>query len=408
MCMTASTSCCIVGAGPAGAILGLLLARAGLDVLVLEKHRDFLRDFRGDTIHSSTIRIMDELGIGERFLALPHQKVTEIAVETDGGTMTFADFGGLRGHPYIAFMPQWDFLDFIVSEARRYPGFRLIMGAEATDLVYEGDLVVGVTYVHDGRTHQVPASLTVACDGRDSVIRRLAGLQPVEFGAPMDVLWFRLSRQPSDPEATFGRLTKGELLALINRGAHWQIAYVIPKGAFEPIHAAGLDAFRTRLDRLAPWLGDRSGEIESWDDVKLLRVQVDRLRRWHRPGLLCIGDAAHAMSPVGGVGINLAVQDSVATANVLVEPLRRGTRTERDLARVQRRRTPPAVVTQGLQRLIQRLFLRPLLAEKATVRPPRALRLLLVRRLVGYVVGIGVRPEHVRVSALGGVDSSGS
>jgi 2-polyprenyl-6-methoxyphenol hydroxylase-like FAD-dependent oxidoreductase len=396
--MTIDATCCIVGAGPAGAVLGLLLARAGIDVVVLEKHDDFLRDFRGDTVHASTIRTMDELGYGERFLALPHHKVKELRFETDEGMMTVADFGRLSGpYRFIALMPQWDFLEFITSEARRYPSFELLMGAEASELLYEGEGVAGVTYMHGDGTEEVRAPLTVACDGRDSLIRRGAGLRPVEFGAPMDVLWFRLSRRASDPEETFGRLGKGELLVLINRGGYWQSGYVIPKGAIERVQAAGLEAFRGRVMRLAPWLGDRTRELANWEDVKLLRVQVDRLRRWHRPGLLCIGDAAHAMSPVGGVGINLAVQDAVAAANLLVPPLRDGTLEERHLARVQRRRTPPTIVTQGLQRLIQRRFLSRLLEEERTVKPPRLLRFGMIRQAAGYLVAIGVWPEHVRV-----------
>ena len=394
---TTETTCAIVGGGPAGMMLGLLLARAGIEVVVLEKHHDFLRDFRGDTVHASTIRVMDELGIGERFLALPHQKVPELKVEVDGEVMTLADFSGLPGrHRYIAFMPQWDFLDFIASEARRYPAFGLIMGAEASGLVHDGERVAGVTYTHEGRAEVLRAALTVACDGRNSAIRRAADLRPIQFGAPMDVLWFRLPRRAEDPADTFGRLAPGELLGLINRGEYWQCAYVIRKGALDEVRRAGLDALRAELARLAPWLGARTAEIKSWDEVRLLSVQVDRLRRWHRPGLLCIGDAAHAMSPVGGVGINLAVQDAVAAANVLADGLRRGTVGERELRRVQRRRALPTILTQGLQRLIQRRFLGRLLEERRAMRPPKALRLRLVCRAAGYLVAIGVRPERVR------------
>jgi 2-polyprenyl-6-methoxyphenol hydroxylase-like FAD-dependent oxidoreductase len=270
------------------------------------------------------------------------------------------------------------------------------MSAEVTGLLYEGNRVAGVTYMREGRIQELRAVLTVACDGRHSLIRRAAALNPKHFGAPMDVLWFRVSRVAKDPTETFGRLAPGELLALINRGEYWQCAYVIRKGTLDETRERGLDAFRADLARLTPWLRDRIAEIGSWDEVKLLSVQVDRLRRWHRPGLLCIGDAAHAMSPVGGVGINLAVQDAVAAANLLSDGLRRGSLTERDLRRVQRRRALPAIVTQGLQRLIQRRFLGRLLQEQRTVRPPRVLRLRFARRLAGHLVAIGLRPEHVR------------
>ena len=312
-------ACCIAGCGPAGAMLGLLLARAAVEVLVLEKHADFLRDFRGDTLHRSTLQLFDELGLGERLLDLPHQKAPVVGVTTDAGEFTLADFRALSGrHRYIAFMPQLDFLDFVVGQAQQLPTFRLRMRAEALGVLEEAGRVVGLTYRdQDGSVRQVRAQLTVAADGRDSGLRRSAGLRPRAFGAPVDVLWFRLSRRPDDPTQSFGRLAAGHLLVLLDRGGYWQIAYVIPKDAADKLHEVGLARFRASVAELVPFLADRVGELRSWDDVRVLRVHVDRLRRWFRPGLLCIGDAAHAMSPIGGVGINLAVHDAVATANLL-------------------------------------------------------------------------------------------
>jgi 2-polyprenyl-6-methoxyphenol hydroxylase-like FAD-dependent oxidoreductase len=398
-------ACCIAGCGPAGAMLGLLLARAGVEVLVLEKHADFLRDFRGDTLHPSTLRLFDELGLGERLLALPHQKAPVVGVTTDAGEFTLADFRRLPGrHRYLAFMPQWDFLDFVVGLAQQLPTFRLRMQAEALGVLEEAGRVVGLTYRdQDGTVHQVHARLTVAADGRGSGLRRSAGLRPTEFGAPVDVLWFRLSRRPDDQMQTFGRLAAGHLLVLIDRGAYWQIAYVIAKDAAEELHEVGLARFRASVAELAPFLADRVGELRSWDDVRTLRVQVDRLRRWFRPGLVCIGDAAHAMSPIGGVGINLAIHDAVATANLLARPLRDGTLSTRHLARVQLRRILPTLVIQRVQRTIQDRFLSPLLAGRGPAKPPLVLRVLrrypVLQAIPARLVGIGVLPEHVRTPA---------
>jgi 2-polyprenyl-6-methoxyphenol hydroxylase-like FAD-dependent oxidoreductase len=397
-------TCCIAGCGPAGAVLGLLLARAGVDVLVLEKHGDFLRDFRGDTLHPSTLRLFDELGLAERLLRVPHQEAEVLGVTTDAGDFTLADFRRLPGrYRFLAFMPQWDFLDFVVGQARRLPSFELRMEAEALGVLEEAGRVTGLTWRdRAGAAHQVRARLTVAADGRGSRLRRSAGLRPTEFGVPVDVLWFRLPRRATDPQ-TFGRLAAGHLLVLIDRGAYWQIAYLIPKAAADELHRAGLGRLRASVAELVPFLEDRVGELRSWDDVRTLRVQVDRLRRWFRPGLLCIGDAAHAMSPIGGVGINLAVHDAVAAANLLVRPLRDGTLATRHLARVQLRRLLPTVVIQLGQRTIQDRFLSPLLAGRVPAKGPLVLRALrhypVLQGVPARLVGLGVLPEHVRTPA---------
>jgi 2-polyprenyl-6-methoxyphenol hydroxylase-like FAD-dependent oxidoreductase len=403
---SARVTCCIAGCGPAGAMLGLLLARAGVDVLVLEKHADFLRDFRGDTLHPSTLRLFDELGLAEPLLSLPHQEAQVLGVTTDAGDFTLADFRRLPGrYRFLAFMPQWDFLDFVVGQARRLPSFELRMEAEALGVLEEAGRVTGLTYRdRAGAVHQVRARLTVAADGRDSGLRRSAGLRPTEFGVPVDVLWFRLPRRPGDRPQSFGRLAAGHLLVLIDRGAYWQIAYLIPKAAADQLHQAGLGRLRASVAKLVPCLADRVDELRSWEDVRTLRVQVDRLPRWFRPGLLCIGDAAHAMSPIGGVGINLAIHDAVAAANLLVRPLRDGTLATRHLARVQLRRLLPTVVVQWGQRTIQDRFLSPLLAGRVPAKGPLVLRALrrypVLQAVPARLVGIGVLPEHVRTPAV--------
>jgi len=397
--------CCIAGGGPAGMMLGLLLARAGVSVLVLEKHADFLRDFRGDTIHPSTLELMHELGILEEFLQLPHQQVSRLAAQFGDFPVTIADFTRLRTHcRFIAMMPQWDFLDFLVRRAKFFPTFQLQMRAEATELIEEAGWVTGVRGITPAGPLEVRADLVVAADGRSSVLRERAGLSVEDLGAPMDVLWFRLSRRPPDPTATMGRFDIGRAFVLINRGEHWQCGYVIPKGSAEEVRRRGLEAFRADVARLAPWAADRVGEIRDWDDVKLLTVKVDRLRQWYRPGLLCIGDAAHAMSPIGGVGINLAIQDAVAAANLLWEPLRAGRPTVAHLRRVQARRQWPTRVTQGFQVLVQRRIIsQALQGGQARLTPPLAIRLLarypFLQRLPARMVGVGIRAEHVRSPA---------
>ena len=380
-------------------MLGLLLARAGVDVVVLEKHADFLRDFRGDTIHPSTLDVMHELGLLESLLRLPHQEVRELKAQIGDVTVPIADFTHLPTRcGFIAFMPQWDLLDFLAREAARFPTFHLRMNTEVTGLLEEAGRVAGVQAVSPDGPIAVRADLVVAADGRSSIVREKAGLPVQEFGAPMDVLWFRLSRTGDAPQ-TLGRIDAGAIFIMLHRGEYWQCGYVIPKDTFEQIRAAGLPAFRERVARLAPAVRDRVGELRDWDDVKLLTVRVDRVTTWYRPGLLCIGDAAHAMSPVGGVGINLAVQDAVAAANILAAPLRERRVTVEDLRRVQRRREWPTRVTQRIQLLVQKRVVRSVLGATAPVRPPLLVRMLLkfprLRRLPARLMGMGVRPEHV-------------
>ena len=398
-----STTCCIAGGGPAGMMLGLLLARAGIDVVVLEKHADFLRDFRGDTIHPSTLALMDELGLLDDLLKLPHNKVPKLQVTIGDTPVTIADFTFLPPrHAFIALMPQWDFLDFIADRARAYPNFKLIMQASVVDLIEEGGRIVGVRATSPEGPLDVRARLTVGCDGRKSIVRAKAGLEVEDIGAPIDVFWMRISRLPGDPP-TGGRVGPGSFFAVLDRGDYFQLAYVIAKGSAERIMQAGLPAFRQTVAKALPFLAARVDELKSWDDVKLLSVSIDRLRTWYRPGLLCIGDAAHAMSPVGGVGINLAIQDAVAAANLLWKPLRNGTLSTFDLARVQHRRTFPTRVTQRLQVLAQKRIVQPVLSNTGPVAPPWAVRMFnrfpLLQRIPARIVGVGVRPEHIQSPA---------
>lgn len=402
MDLPARSQCVIAGGGPAGLMLGMLLARAGVAVTVLEKHADFLRDFRGDTIHPSTMEVLHELGLLDAFLRLPHEKVARIFGRFGGLTVPFAEFSQLPVHaPFIAMMPQWDFLDFLADEARRFPNFHLAMNAEAIDLLNENGRVVGVRLqVKGGGMQEIRGDLVVAADGRQSILRQRAGMMVRDLGAPMDVLWFRLSRQPSDSAETIGRFDPGAIFVGIYRGTYWQCAYVIPKGGIQEIKAQGLAAFKSRLAAsLDPLPAARADELQRWDDIKLLTVAVDRLESWHKPGFLCIGDAAHAMSPIGGVGINLAVQDAVAAANILASPLREGRVNDELLASVQKRRLWPTRVTQALQVGIQNNVIAPTLRATGTAKPPLPVRMLmrfpLLRRLPARLVGLGVRPEHV-------------
>jgi 2-polyprenyl-6-methoxyphenol hydroxylase-like FAD-dependent oxidoreductase len=395
------TSCCIVGGGPAGMVAGLLLARQGVEVLVLEKHGDFLRDFRGDTIHPSTLELVDELGWLDDLLQLPHTEMDRVTVKVAGNAITFADFTRLKVRcPYIAFMPQWDFLNFLVDKARGYPSFRLMMDTEVTSITTDSGRVVGVRADSAQGPLDIRARLVLGADGRHSIVRRSADMSVVQSSAPMDVLWFRLSRRP-DEELPFFQLGSGRVLVCINRGDYWQTAYVIPSGQFDAVKAAGLDTLRSQVVELHPQLADRATELASWDDVNFLSVRVDHLRRWCAPGLLCIGDAAHAMSPAGGVGINLAVQDGVAVANILGPSLLSGgTPSTRQLRRVQRRRNFPARVTQAVQvRALRGLYPKDL-RDDPSRRPPLALRVFgripPLRYVVGRFIGIGVRPEHIR------------
>ena len=395
--------CCIAGGGPAGMLLGLLLARAGVGVLVLEKHADFLRDFRGDTIHPSTLEIVAELGLLEQFLKLPHQEIPVLRVRVGDVLIPFADFTHVPTRcRFLAIMPQWDFLNFLAEQAARSPAFALEMNAEATGLIEESGRIVGLRATTATGPLEVRADLVVGADGRGSTVRAAAGLAVEELGAPMDVLWFRLSRVRTDPSETTGRFDAGRIFVAINRGEHWQLGYVIPKGTIENIRREGIGRFREEIGMLMPFARDRLSEIRGWDDVKLLTVRVDRLRRWYRPGLLCIGDAAHAMSPVGGVGINLAIQDAVAAANQLATPLRDGRLSEEDLRRVQRRREMPTRVIQRLQIVAQSRVISPVLRRpRGTLRPPLALRLFqrhpVLRRLPARLIGVGIRPEHVHL-----------
>ncbi|RKH55265.1 FAD-dependent oxidoreductase [Corallococcus aberystwythensis] len=402
-----TTQCCIAGGGPAGMMLGLLLARAGVEVMVLEKHADFLRDFRGDTIHPSTLELMHELGWLDELLALPHSELLDLRFQVGPHDVKVGDFRHLPTHArYLAFMPQWDLLDLIARKAALYPGFQLHRRTEVTDLVRgEQGQVVGVRARTPEGPLEVRASLVVAADGRSSTLREQSGLKVQVLGAPMDVLWFRVSRRPEDRDPPLGFFEPGQLLLLINRGEQWQCGRVIPKGGIASVHARGLESFRDDFAKQAPFLADRVNELRTWDDVKLLTVQVDRLRTWYQPGLLCIGDAAHAMSPVGGVGINLAVQDAVATANLLTGPLLARHVTTRDLRRVQQRREFPTRLTQRAQVLIQNRVVAPVLRKHAlgNGRLPLTLRLVrdfpALRRIPARLIGLGIRPEHVHTPA---------
>ncbi|MGZ5849073.1 MAG: FAD-dependent oxidoreductase [Methyloceanibacter sp.] len=402
---TLTTRCCIAGGGPAGMMLGFLLARAGVDVLVLEKHADFFRDFRGDTIHPSTLEIMAELGLLKEFLKRPHQEVRELTVGIGKERVTVADLSHLPTRcRFVAFMPQWEFLNFLAEQAKGYPSFHLRMQVEVTDLIEDGDRVVGLRAGTPEGLIEVRADLVVGADGRHSVVRALAGLEGADYGAPMDVLWMRLSKSPSDGKQSLGRIGAGRLFVMLDRGDYWQCAFVIPKGGINELRRHGLPAFRAAIVELNPTLADRVRELASWDDVKLLTVRIDRLRRWYRRGLLCIGDAAHAMSPVAGVGINLAIQDAVAAANILSGPLRLGQVTEAQLRKVQARREWPTRMTQGLQVLIQRRVISSVLALKTQPRVPFIVTLLnrvpCLRRIPGRLLGMGFRPEHVRTKEL--------
>jgi 2-polyprenyl-6-methoxyphenol hydroxylase-like FAD-dependent oxidoreductase len=392
---------CIAGCGPAGAMLGFLLARAGLDVVVLEKHGDFLRDFRGDTIHPSTLEVLHDLGLAERFLRLPHSRSESFRLRTTAGdTIGFSFAGVPTRYPFIAFVPQWDFLAFVTGEAKRYPGFRLLMNADMTGVLWEDGAVRGVRYRPAGSREQVlRATLTIGADGRTSRTRDILGLPHVETSPPMDVLWFRLPRRADDPSGAQAVIGPGRFIAMLDRGEYWQIGFIIGKGRADAVRAQGLDAFRRSVVSVVPALADRVDELRSWDDVRLLTVRADRLTRWYAPGYLAIGDAAHAMSPVAGVGINVAIQDAVVAANVLWRPLRDGTPTVRDFAAVQRRRELAVRATQAMQAVLARQILARTLESTRPPRIPAVMRLIMrapgVRTLIPRLIALGLQRPHV-------------
>lgn len=399
---TVETDLCIVGGGPAGMVAGLLFARAGVRTLVLEKHRDFLRDFRGDTVHPSTLRLFHELGLLDRLLARRHDRVDRLGAFIGDRQIEVADFSHFDPRwNFIAMMPQWDFLDFVAEAARAYPAFHLRMNAEATGLTRDGSRVTGIRFEERGEERRVGAKLVIAADGRRSVLRGEAGFDVRSLGAPMDVFWFRLPKERTPDNRSTGIFVSGRIMALIDRGDYWQCAYVFAKGQAGTIRAAGLPAFRTSIARAAPMVADAVGAIESWDDVKLLTVALDRLDTWHQPGLLVIGDAAHAMSPIGGVGINVAIQDAVAAANILAGPMARGEDVDGLLSKVEKRRRLQVRAVQAFQNIAQRRIIRPLLAANSRpFRAPWIVRLLgrrpWLRRIPAAFLGFGIRPEHFR------------
>ena len=394
--------CCIVGGGPAGMMLGYLLGRAGVDVVVLEKHADFFRDFRGDTVHPSTLQVMDELGLIDGFLKLPHQRLQKMDGMFGGHSVRIADLSRLDvKYPFIAFMPQWDFLNFLRESGKRFASLKVMMSTEATDLIHDGDRIAGIRARTPDGVIDIDADLTIACDGRHSLVRERAGLEVEEIGAPMDVLWFRAGKRQNENESLFARVDPGRMMVTFDRGDYWQCAYVIAKGQYDAVKARGLPALLDDIARMAPILKPGLADVKSWDDVKLLTVAINRLKRWTRPGLLCIGDAAHAMSPIGGVGVNLAVQDAVATANLLASKLANGCPPEDELDAVRRRREFPVRMTQRMQVVAQNNIV------SAALKPGnQPLKVPLVMRLVTAVpwlqgitarfVGVGVRPEHVQ------------
>ena len=404
---TINTRCCIVGGGPAGMMLGYLLGRAGIDTVVLEKHADFFRDFRGDTVHPSTLQVMDELGLIEGFLKLPHQRLQKMDGKFGGSSIRIADLSRLKvNYPFIAFMPQWDFLNFLRESGKRFASLKVVMDADATDLIWFGDRVVGVKSDMPDGPVEIRADLTVGCDGRHSTVRQRAGLEVEEIGAPMDVLWFRSPKRAGENESVFARVDPGKMMVTFDRGDYWQCAYVIAKGQYDAVRARGLDAFRDDVIGMAPILKSGISDVKTWDDVKLLTVAINRLKRWSRPGLLCIGDAAHAMSPVGGVGVNLAVQDAVATANLLAAKLAIGCPSETELDAVRRRREFPVRMTQAMQVAVQNnivsIALKP---GDAPLKAPLFARVInalpWLQGVTARFIALGVRPEHVQSPASG-------
>jgi 2-polyprenyl-6-methoxyphenol hydroxylase-like FAD-dependent oxidoreductase len=394
------TTCCVVGAGPAGAILSFMLARKGISVMLLESHLDFDRDFRGDTLHPSILEVMDELGLADRLLQLPHTKLSQATVPTPTGPTVVFDLSHLKiKFPYVAFMPQSRFLEFITSEGQHFPSFQLVMGAHVEELIEEGGQVRGVRYRGRDGWHEVRALLTIGADGRFSRLRRLAGFEPIKSLQPMDVLWFRLPRKPDDPRGLMGRFGRGHILGQIERGEQWQVVYIIAKGSYRQVRAAGLEALRHSLVETAPELADRVAALTDWQQIPVLSVEADRLLRWYRPGLLLIGDAAHVMSPAGGNGINYAIMDAVAAANLLTAALQAGQVTVADLARVQRRRELPTRVIQAMVNLLQDRLLKAALDAKGSFTFLSFLGWPLVRKVIPLLFAFGIRPEHVQQQA---------
>ena len=402
---TVHARCCIVGGGPAGMMLGYLLGRAGVETLVLEKHADFFRDFRGDTVHPSTLQVMDELGLIDGFLKLPHQQLQKMDGKFGDDSIRIADLSRLDvKYPFIAMMPQWDFLNFLRERGKQFASLKVMMNANATDLIWSGNTVVGVNADTAEGPVEIRADLTIGCDGRYSIVRERAGLEVEEIGAPMDVLWFRAGRRANETESLFARIRTGKMLVTFDRGDYWQCAYVIAKGQHDAVKARGLDAFRNDVIGMAPVLASGMSDVKTWDDVKLLTVAINRLKRWMRPGLLCIGDAAHAMSPVGGVGVNLAVQDAVATANLLAEKLATGCPSEQELDAVQRRRAFPVRMTQAMQVVVQKNLIGAALKPgDGPLRAPLFVRIVnaipWLQGITARFIAIGVRPEHVHSPA---------
>ncbi|MBF2004692.1 MAG: FAD-dependent oxidoreductase [Chlorogloeopsis fritschii C42_A2020_084] len=392
-----TTNCCIVGGGPAGAVLALLLARQGIPVILLEAHKDFDRDFRGDTIHPSVMEIMEELGLADRLLQLPHAKMRQINIKTPEASVTLADFSHLHTrYPYITMLPQARFLEFITAEAQKYPNFQLIMGANVQELIEEDGVIQGVRYRGSGGWHEIRATLTVGADGRHSRLRQLAEFESIQTSPPMDVLWFRLPKKPDDLEGGIGRIGRGHIVVMLDRGEQWQIAYVIPKGGYQEIRAAGLEALRKSVANVVPELQDRVEYLQDWSQIAFLSVESSRLKRWYRPGLLLIGDAAHIMSPVGGVGINYAIQDAVVAANVLSKPLKKGRVELSHLAKVQRQRELPTRVIQAFQSLVQQQIFARVLSSDQLLQLPAWLRLPWLRDFPVRLVAYGLFPAHVK------------
>ncbi|CAA9235120.1 2-polyprenyl-6-methoxyphenol hydroxylase and related FAD-dependent oxidoreductases [uncultured Coleofasciculus sp.] len=393
------TTCCIVGGGPAGVLLALLLARQGIEVMLLEAHKDFDRDFRGDTIHPSVMEIMEELGLVERLLQLPHSKMRKLTIQANNqqSAAFSADFSRLKTrYPYIMVLPQVKFLEFITEEAKKYPNFQLVLGANVQELIKEDGEIRGVRYRGHGGWHEIRSQLTVGADGRHSKLRQLVGFEAIETSPPMDVLWFRLPRKSDEAEGLNGRIGKGHIVAMLDRSDTWQIAYVIPKGGYQKLRAEGLAALRESIAEVVPELSDRVAQLKDWSQIAFLSVESTRLKRWYRPGLLLIGDAAHVMSPVGGVGINYAIQDAVVAANVLSEPLKKEHLHLWDLAQVQRQRELPTRIIQAFQSLMQQQILVRAMNSDGQFKPPFFLSLPILRDIIPRLIGFGVWSAHVK------------